>query len=132
MTKQKILVVDDDSNLVQALRLRLIANDYDIAVAGDGYAAIATAQKEQPDLVILDLGLPAGDGFLVLDRLRQRPNLEMVPVIILSARDAETNEDRALMAGAAAYFQKPADNDELLQMIRVNLPPSTAVQTSMA
>jgi DNA-binding response OmpR family regulator len=99
---------------------------------GHPYAAIATAQKEQPDLVILDLGLPAGDGFLVLDRLRQRPNLEMVPVIVRSARDPQTNEDRALMAGAAAYFQKPADNDELRQMIRVNLPPSTAVHTAMA
>jgi len=66
MPKQKILVVDDDANLVQALRLRLLANDFDIAVACDGYAAVATAQKERPDLIILDLGLPAGDGFVVL------------------------------------------------------------------
>jgi DNA-binding response OmpR family regulator len=123
MPKQKILVVDDDSNLVQALRLRLVANNYEIAVAGDGYAAIATAQKERPDLIILDLGLPAGDGFVVLDRLRTRASLSGVPVIVLSARDPETNEERALTAGATAYFQKPADNDELLQVIRVCLPP---------
>jgi DNA-binding response OmpR family regulator len=123
MPKQKILVVDDDSNLVQALRLRLVANNYEIAVAGDGYAAIATAQKERPDLIILDLGLPAGDGFVVLDRLRGRASLSGVPVIVLSARDPETNEERALTAGATAYFQKPADNDELLQVIRVCLPP---------
>ena len=75
MPKQKILVVDDDANLVQALRLRLLANNFDIAVACDGYAAVATAQKERPDLIILDLGLPAGDGFVVLDRLRNRANL---------------------------------------------------------
>ena len=124
MPKQKILVVDDDANLVQALRLRLLANDFDIAVACDGYAAVATAQKERPDLIILDLGLPAGDGFVVLDRLRNRANLAGVPVIVLSARDPETSEERALMAGATAYFQKPADNDELLQVIRVSLPPS--------
>lgn len=123
MPKQKILVVDDDSNLVQALRLRLVANNYEVAVAGDGYAAIATAQKERPDLIILDLGLPAGDGFVVLDRLRGRASLSGVPVIVLSARDPETNEERALTAGATAYFQKPADNDELLQVIRVCLPP---------
>ena len=130
MPKQKILVVDDDANLVQALRLRLLANNFDIAVACDGYAAVATAQKERPDLIILDLGLPAGDGFVVLDRLRNRANLAGVPVIVLSARDPETSEERALMAGATAYFQKPADNDELLQVIRVSLPPQT--QATMA
>ena len=122
MPKQKILVVDDDANLVQALRLRLLANNYDIAVACDGYAAVATAQKERPDLILLDLGLPAGDGFVVLERLRHRANLTGVPVIILSARDPEGSEERALLAGATAYFQKPADNDELLQVIRASLP----------
>jgi two-component system KDP operon response regulator KdpE len=132
MSKQKILVVDDDANLVRALRLRLLANDYDIAVAGDGYAAVATAQKERPNLIILDLGLPAGDGFVVLDRLRNQNNLAGIPVIVLSARDPETNEERALIAGATAYFQKPADNDELLQAIRVSLPPSATAQTAMA
>jgi DNA-binding response OmpR family regulator len=123
MAIQKILVVDDDPNLVQALRLRLLSNDFSVAIACDGYAAVATAQKERPDLIILDLGLPAGDGFVVLERLRQRAHLTGVPVIVLSARDAENNEERALTAGAVAYFQKPADNEELLQAIRASLPP---------
>ena len=131
MAKQKILVVDDDANLVQALRLRLLASNYDIAVACDGYAAVATAQKERPDLILLDLGLPAGDGFVVLERLRHRANLTGVPVIILSARDPDSSEERALLAGATAYFQKPADNDELLQVIRASLPP-VQVQPTMA
>ena len=131
MAKQKILVVDDDATLVQALRLRLLANNYDIAVACDGYAAVATAQKERPDLILLDLGLPAGDGFVVLERLRHRANLTGVPVIILSARDPDSSEERALLAGATAYFQKPADNDELLQVIRASLPPMQ-VQPPMA
>ena len=98
--------------------------------ACDGYAAVATAQKERPDLIILDLGLPAGDGFVVLDRLRNRANLTGVPVIVLSARDPETSEERALMAGATAYFQKPPDNDELLQVIRVSLPPTAQTATA--
>ena len=124
MTKRKILVVDDDPDLLKALRLRLRANDYDITTAGDGYSAIATAQKERPDLVVLDLGLPVGDGFVVLERLQKSNALSGVPVIVLSARDPQGNEERALKAGATAYFQKPADNEELLNVIRVSLSAS--------
>ncbi len=124
MPKQKILVVDDDPDLVRALRLRLRANNYDITTASDGYSAMAAAQKERPDLILLDLGLPAGDGFVVLDRLQNSDVLSGVPVIVLSARDPQGNEERALKAGAAAFFQKPADNEELLNVIRVSLPPA--------
>jgi two-component system KDP operon response regulator KdpE len=121
MQKSKILVVDDDPDLVRAMRLRLRANHYDIATATDGYTAIATAQKERPDLIVLDLGLPAGDGFVVLERLQTSDTLSSIPVIVLSARDPQNNEQRALKAGAAAFFQKPADNDELLNVIRASL-----------
>jgi DNA-binding response OmpR family regulator len=122
MAKRKILVVDDDPDLIRALRLRLRANNYEIATAGDGYSAIAIAQKERPDLIVLDLGLPAGDGFVVLERLQKSDSLSAVPVIVLSARDPQDNEKKALKAGAAAFFQKPADNEELLNVIRVSLP----------
>jgi len=130
MSKHKILVVDDDPDLVRALRLRLRANDYEIATAGDGYSAIAAAHKERPDLIVLDLGLPAGDGFVVLDRLQNSDSLSGVPVIVLSARDPQNNEERALKAGAAAFFQKPADNEELLDVIRVSLPQIAAAQAA--
>ena len=131
MAKPKILVVDDDPDLVRALRLRLRANQYDIATATDGYSAIAAAQKEHPDLILLDLGLPAGDGFIVLDRLQKSDALAGIPVIVLSARDPQNNEQRALKAGAAAYFQKPADNDELLNVIRTNLASSGSVEVPL-
>ena len=132
MPRPKILVVDDDPDLVRALRLRLRANNYEVATATDGYTAIASAQKERPALIILDLGLPVGDGFVVLDRLQNSDALSGVPVIVLSARDRQerdiadpqSNEERALKAGAAAFFQKPADNDELMNVIRVSLSPS--------
>ena len=126
MMRHKILVVDDDPDLVRALRLRLRASNFDIATATDGYTAIATAQREQPDLLLLDLGLPAGDGFVVLERLQTNDALSAIPVIVLSARDPESNEERALKSGAAAYFQKPTDNDELLNVIRVSLPHLSA------
>jgi two-component system KDP operon response regulator KdpE len=125
MPRPKILVVDDDPDLVRALRLRLRANNYEVSTASDGYSAIASAQKERPALIILDLGLPVGDGFVVLDRLQNIDALAGVPVIVLSARDPQANEERALRAGAAAFFQKPADNDELMNVIRVSLGPGT-------
>lgn len=121
MTQPKLLIVDDDPDLRQALRLRLRANHYDTVSAGDGYSAISQAFKERPDLIILDLGLPAGDGFVVLDRLRKSDELSSIPVIVLTARDAQTWEHKALQSGAVAFFQKPVDNAELLDVIRVTL-----------
>lgn len=121
MATQKILIVDDDPDLRQALRLRLRANRYETVHAGDGYSAIAQAYKEDPDLIILDLGLPAGDGFVVLDRLQRDDKLSTIPVVVLTARDPQSSEQRAMEAGAAAFFQKPADNAELLEVIRATL-----------
>jgi DNA-binding response OmpR family regulator len=121
----KILIVDDDPDLRQALKLRLRANHYDTVHAVDGYSAVALAYKEHPNLIILDLGLPAGNGFVVLDRLQADDKLSSIPVIVLTARDAQSSEQRALEAGAAAFFQKPADNAELLSVIRATLPKTT-------
>lgn len=126
MAAQKILIVDDDPDLRQALRLRLRANHYDTVNAGDGYWAIAQAYKEHPSLIILDLGLPAGDGFVVLERLQKDDKLSAIPVVVLTARDPQSNEQRAMQAGAAAFFQKPADNAELLNVIRATLSQHAA------
>jgi len=117
----KILIVDDDADLRQALRLRLRANHYETVNACDGYSAIAQAYKEHPNLIILDLGLPAGNGFVVLDRLQKDDKLSTIPVIVLTARDAQSSEEMALRSGAAAFFQKPADNADLLSVIRATL-----------
>jgi DNA-binding response OmpR family regulator len=122
MNNPKILIVDDDPDLRRALKIRLRANHYDTMQASDGYSAIAVAQKQQPNLIILDLGLPAGDGFAVLERLRDSDALSNIPVIVLTARDPQSNKERTLQAGARAFFQKPADNDELLDVIRATLP----------
>ena len=87
------------------------------------------ARKEAPDLVILDLGLPAGDGFLVLERMRRLADLVATPVIVLSARDPTDNKKRALDAGAVAFFQKPPDNHEFLSEIRQALGGEMALST---
>jgi DNA-binding response OmpR family regulator len=119
--RAKIMVVDDDPDLRQALSLRLRANHFDTINVCDGFSAIAMAQKEKPHLIILDLGLPAGDGFAVLKNLQQHPALADIPVIVLTARDPQGNEKRTLESGAVAFFQKPADNEELLGVIRACL-----------
>jgi DNA-binding response OmpR family regulator len=82
---------------------------------------MAEARKSEPDLIILDLGLPAGDGFLVMERFKAVPSLASIPVIVVSARDRRGNEKRAIEAGARAFLQKPVNNAELLAVIRQNL-----------
>jgi DNA-binding response OmpR family regulator len=123
MEKPKILIVDDDPDLRRGLNLRLRANHYETAYATDGFSAISMAQKERPDLIILDLGLPAGDGFVVLERLQQSASLSAIPVIILTARDPQSSREKTLKAGATAFFQKPVDNGRLLNAIRTTLAP---------
>jgi DNA-binding response OmpR family regulator len=118
MNGEKILIVDDDKDLLRGLNFQLRAHGYETVIATDGYSAISVAQKEKPDLIILDIGLPAGDGFIVMERLRNHPSLALIPIIILTARDLKINKERALKAGAVAFFQKPADNDKLLDVIQ--------------
>ena len=121
-----------DPDLRRGLNLRLRANQYDTVYATDGFTAMAMAQKERPDLIILDIGLPAGDGFVVLDRLQDNDALSTIPVIVLTARDPQSNRERILKAGAAAFFQKPADNSELLEAIHAALGTTWAVGAAPA
>ena len=121
MDRTKILVIDDDQDLAMGLRVRLRANNFATVFATDAVSAISQAKHETPNLILLDLGLPGGDGFLVMERLINIESLASIPVIVLSARDPQANKERALAAGAKAYFQKPVDNDELLAAIRKTL-----------
>ncbi len=125
MTQKKILIVDDDPEMRLALHIRLKANNYDVAVAVDGVSGIAETRKHMPDLILLDLGLPAGDGFTVLERLAINDSLAHIPVIVVSGRDRAANKDRALKAGARIFLQKPVKNAELLYAIEQTLGVKT-------
>jgi DNA-binding response OmpR family regulator len=94
------------------------ANHYDTFFAADALSSVTEARKQEPDLIILDLGLPAGDGFVVMERLKKVPSLALIPIIVVSARDARANQERAIKAGATAFLQKTVDNAELLAVIR--------------
>jgi two-component system KDP operon response regulator KdpE len=118
MANKRILIVDDDPDVRQAMHIRLKANSYDTFFASDALNSIAEASKQQPDLIILDLGLPAGDGFVVIERLKRKPSLSVIPIIVVSARDVRGNKDRVIAAGANVYLQKPVNNAELLAIIR--------------
>jgi DNA-binding response OmpR family regulator len=117
MSNKKILVVEDDADVRLGYHVLLKANHYETFLAIDGLSAVSQALKHQPDLVILDLGLPAGDGFKVLEWFRANTYLAVVPVIVVSARDVHGNKARALKAGARAFVQKPWNDHELLSII---------------
>jgi DNA-binding response OmpR family regulator len=121
MANKKILIVDDDPDVRQAMHIRLKASSYDTFFASDALNSISEATKQRPDLIILDLGLPAGDGYLVIERLKRNPSLSVIPIIVVSARDVRGNKDRVIAAGANVYLQKPVNNAELLAIIRQTL-----------
>lgn len=114
MARRKILIVEDDKDVVNGLSIRLRANDYDVAVAYDASSAVTAARKAEPDLILLDLGLPGGDGYLVMQRLRSFPTLSGVPVVVITARAGTQHRDQAIQAGASYFLEKPVDNDDLL------------------
>ncbi len=118
LDKNKILIVEDDREMRQALNLRLRSNNYDTVFASDAIMALSIAKQERPDLILLDLGLPGGDGLIVLNRLKDMATLATIPVIVVSARDRQKNEEQALAAGAHAFFQKPVENKELMVAIQ--------------
>jgi DNA-binding response OmpR family regulator len=113
----KILVVEDDQDIRQLLHLQLSGAGYETAFARDAATALAVARKENPDLILLDIGLPAGDGFVVMERLRALPDFEMVPVVVITARDRSEGE-KAVELGATSFFQKPFEADALIAEIR--------------
>jgi DNA-binding response OmpR family regulator len=118
MANKRILIVDDDLDVRQAMHVRLKANGYDTSFATDAMSSVSEAKKHSPDLIILDLGLPGGDGYTVIERLRRHPTLAVIPIVVVSARDVRDNRERAIAAGAKVYLQKPVDNAELLAIIR--------------
>ncbi len=119
----KILIADDDPQLVRALRITLAAHGYDVVAAPDGQAAIALAAKEHPDIVMVDLGMPRLDGIRVIEALRGWTD---VPIIVVSGRTGSADKVEALDAGADDYVTKPFQIDELLARLRALSRRSTA------
>jgi two-component system KDP operon response regulator KdpE len=114
----RILIVDDEPNIISTVAALLRAKGYDVLTAMTGRAALATVERNGPDLIVLDLGLPDIDGVEVCVAVRQSSG---VPILVLSARGAEGDKVRALDAGADDYVTKPFGAEELLARIRAAL-----------
>jgi CheY-like chemotaxis protein len=114
----KLILVVEDEAVQLALVAKLLRNaGYDVIEARDGIVAVTLARKENPDLVLLDLGLPEGDGFAVMERLQLLPATARIPVVVLSSRDAANAAAAAKKAGARAYLEKPVDKEKLLRAV---------------
>src|SRR3990172_4441900 len=127
MVKKRILVVDDELNIIKFLRSNLEARDFDVVAAINGAEALNTFEKELPDLVILDIMMPKVDGFEVCRRLRE---WTQTPIIMLSARADEGDKVKCLDLGADDYITKPFGAGELIARIRAILRRNDAVGTT--
>ncbi len=126
MHEKTILIVDDDVQLLLALPIRLEANGYRVISTPSAASALGIAREELPDLIILDLRLPAvSDGLLLLQNIRSTAKLTKTPIIVLSSADAADNEGCVRDNGATAFLQKPPINGELLAAIRQALAEIT-------
>jgi two-component system KDP operon response regulator KdpE len=118
----KILIADDDPQILRALRITLGSQGYEIETAADGAEAIAAAAQSSPDLIMLDLGMPRLDGIEVIEAVR---GWSVVPILVVSGRSGSADKVDALDAGADDYVTKPFAMDELLARIRALTRRST-------
>ena len=117
MDKKRILVVDDEIELVEMLTIRLEANDYEVFAAYDGQEGLDKARTLKPDLIILDLMLPKLDGYKVCRMLKFDEKYKQIPVILFTARAQESDIKLGKEVGADAYLTKPFEPDILLGKI---------------
>jgi len=113
---KRILLVDDDAEIIEALRVALSAKGYEILIARDGNQGLAMAERDDPDLVILDMMMPKRSGFLVLERLRRTRPVPM-RVIMITANEGSRHKAYAEMLGVDDYIRKPFPMDRLMESV---------------
>ncbi len=115
---KKILVVDDETDLMSIVKMRLEANNYLVLTAFDGQEALEKARREKPDLVILDLMLSKMDGYKVCGLLKSDTRYNKIPIIMFTARAEESDEKLGFEVGVDAYITKPFEAEILLEKIK--------------
>src|SRR5579884_723054 len=118
---QTVLVIDDEGNIIEVVRIGLRYEGFHVESASDGEQGITAAQRINPDIIILDLGLPDMDGVEVCQRLRANPTTRDIPILMLTARDELQDRINGLESGADDYLTKPYEFDELVARIRAIL-----------
>ena len=131
-----VVLVEDDANIALAFGVRLKAMGYTVYTARDAASAVSQVRKHQPDVVVLDISLPGGDGFLVADRLRRMDGSASTPVIFITASKRPDLRERAMQLGAVGFLEKPFEAMSLADAIESALSPgenwSPAVEASQS
>ena len=115
MNGKKILIVDDEPDMIELIKMRLVANGYKVVDAKDGLEGLEKASKEEPDLILLDIKMAQMDGYSMLRGLRQDEKMKSIPVIILTSY--EKMKDIFEMEGISDYIMKPFDNQDFLSRV---------------
>jgi DNA-binding response OmpR family regulator len=118
MSKKRILVVDDEVDLVETVRFSLELEGYDVLVAYNGEEALNQARKENPDLILLDLMLPKLDGYKVCRLLKFDERYKHIPILMLTAKIQEKDKATGMETGANEYITKPFEMDELMKKVK--------------
>jgi CheY-like chemotaxis protein len=119
-----VLLVEDDAKIAMAFGVRLKSMGYVVVAAADAVAAVSQAKKHKPDVVLLDISLPGGDGFMVAERLHNLPDGATTPIIFITASQRPDLQGRAMKQGAVAFLRKPFHATELADAIDSALAPS--------
>jgi two-component system, OmpR family, alkaline phosphatase synthesis response regulator PhoP len=119
--KKRILLVDDEEDIVSMLKMRLAAGGYEVIVASDGNDGYAKAKAERPDLMILDLMLPGMDGYQICRLLKFDQQYKNIPIVMLTAKSQKEDKEWGEKVGADLYFTKPFDAKELMDKIKTLL-----------
>ena len=115
--KKKILIVEDEVDFAETMKTRLESAGYEVSVAADAYLGTSETVKGEPDLVLLDLMMPAGGGFALLKRIRNMPSKLSIPVVILTSSDLDEDAEMATQLGADAFVLKTTRHEILLDVI---------------
>ena len=118
--RKRVLIVEDDEQVLQSVQIALEEEGFEVLTARDGAEGLMRAERDQPDLIVLDVVLPRRSGFTVLERLRQSP-FRSPPIIVLSANDEPKHRTFATACGASAFFAKPFDMGDLLGAVHTLL-----------
>ena len=114
----RILIVDDEPNIVLALELLMKREGYEIRTVGDGEAAVEAAKQFRPDLILLDVMMPRMDGYEVCQRLRADPALKDVAIVMLTAKGREVEREKGMALGADLYITKPFSTRDVVSKVR--------------
>jgi two-component system response regulator ArlR len=121
--KRKIIIVEDEFTFAKVIKMRLESCGYDVEIAGDAYQGTQSIISKEFDLIILDLMMPAGGGYSLLDRIRKLPTKSAIPVIIMTGKHLDANDEAAAQSlDVNAIFSKPYDTSKFLNTV-MNLAP---------